>query len=347
MKAVAVVGGTGYTGGELLRLLVRHPGVRIHQVTSERLAGKPVGEAWPHLAADLDLRLEEFDPRKVGGQAEVAFVALPHGAAMDAVAALHSEGTRVIDLSADYRLRETSEYQRWYGSPHRHPELLRQAVYGLPERYRESIRAAQIVSNPGCYPTAGLLAVLPVVETGWIDRSLGVIVDAKSGVSGAGREPGPATHFPEVNEGVTAYQVGRHRHLPEFRQELAAAGLQAPVVFTPHLVPITRGILATVYFRLSPGVSPAEAADRFRERYAREPFITVLEGGRSPNPKRVWGTNRVEVAFFPDPEGGSGAVAVAAIDNLGKGAAGQAIQNLNLMLGLDERTGLEHPAVFP
>jgi N-acetyl-gamma-glutamyl-phosphate reductase len=344
---VAVVGATGYTGGELLRLLAGHPGVRLTAVTSEQSAGKPVADAFPSLAKVIDLPLVAFDAEKVAAHADFAFVALPSGAAMDAAASLAGLGLRVVDLSPDYRFQDPAVYQRWYANLHRYPKLLARAVYGLPEVHRRRISKARIVGNPGCYPTGALIALAPLARKGLLKTGAPVVIDAKSGISGAGRGAALPYHYPEVNEGMMAYKIGRHRHQPEIAQELGLlAGSPPTVVFTPHLAPMTRGIFCTMYVETAKALTPERVVALYRATYNREPFVRVLDAGESPQTKAVWGSNFCDlgVAAAPDTHW---MVLMTAIDNLVKGAAGQAIQNMNLMCGLPETSGLAGPPVFP
>lgn len=344
---VAVVGATGYTGGELLRLLVGHPAVRLTTVTSEQSAGKPVAETFPSLARVIDLPLVAFDAEKVAANADFAFVALPSGAAMDAAAALSGLGRRVVDLSPDYRFLDPAVYQRWYGSPHRYRTLLGRAVYGLPELHRRRIAKARVVGNPGCYPTGALIALAPLVRKGVLKTGAPVVIDAKSGISGAGRGAALPYHFPEVNEGLMAYKVGRHRHQPEIVQELGRLTASPPsVVFTPHLTPMTRGIFCTIYVETTTALTPERVVALYRAAYRNEPFVRVLEPGESPQTKAVWGSNFCDIGVAAAPET-RWVILMTAIDNLVKGAAGQAIQNMNLMCGLPETQGLSAPPVFP
>jgi N-acetyl-gamma-glutamyl-phosphate reductase len=347
---VAVVGASGYTGAELLRLLVEHPSARITMVCAARQAGQPLARVFPHFAGRLEVDLEPFDADRAAAAAEVIFTALPHGASAAAVAALCERGRAVIDLSADFRLRDARTYAAWYGGGDAHPApaLLKRAVYGLPELGRDAIRGAQLVACPGCYPTAAVLAVAPLLARGKV-RTDSLVVDAKSGASGAGREPSAATHLAEAAEGVRPYKVaGEHRHTPEIEQALSAvAGAPVTVAFTPHLLPMSRGLLACVYAR---AVDPTVAEDSYRSAlvaaYEREPFITVLEAGRLPDTAHVRGSNRVQVAVRRDRRTDV-VLAMAALDNLVKGAAGQALQCFNLMRGYPETSGLEGVALFP
>ncbi|MDI6870716.1 MAG: N-acetyl-gamma-glutamyl-phosphate reductase [Bacillota bacterium] len=344
---VGIVGASGYTGGELLRLLVGHPQVEVAAVTSRSLAGRLVGEAFPSLGASYPrLAFAPTDSPEAVAGCDVVFLTVPSGVAMTLAPPLLAAGARVIDLGADFRFREAAVYAAWYGQPHACPDLLAEAVYGLPEFFREEIRKARLVGNPGCYPTAAALAVWPALEAGLAEPE-GLIVDAKSGVSGAGRHPALEYHFPEVAENLRAYKVAGHRHTPEIEQLVAvAAGQPAAVTFTPHLIPMNRGMLVTAYLRLRPGVEPAEVAETYRRRYAGEPMISFLEGDALPQTKAVAGSNRVDVAVRVDTRTRR-LVALAALDNLVKGAAGQAVQNLNVLCGFPETTGLPLAGLWP
>jgi N-acetyl-gamma-glutamyl-phosphate reductase len=346
MVRVAVVGASGYTGVELLRLLLNHPGVTVTCVTSEQSAGKPVSEVFPSLRGRCDLVLENVEPVRVADRADFVFTALPHKAAMEVVPTFLHLGRRVVDLSADYRLHDAAEYARWY-EPHLNPELLDEAVYGLPELRREQIASARLVANPGCYPTSIILGLAPLLRDGLIDAA-GLIADAKSGVSGAGRGAKVDSLFCEVNEGFRAYGVGGvHRHIPEIEQELSLlAGKGVTMAFTPHLVPMDRGILATIYAVPLSALTATDLAGHCRQFYAAEPFVRVLPEGSFPSTLHVRGGNFCDIGVTIDPRSGR-VIVVSAIDNLVKGAAGQAVQNMNLMLGLDERTGLTALPLFP
>ena len=342
---VAIVGASGYTGAELVRLVVGHPRLELVAVCADRSAGSRIEHVFPHLAGRVSMELEPFDAERVARRAEVVLCALPHGQSARVAGELVERGRLVVDLSADFRLRDPAVHAEWYGE-HPRPDLLAGAVYGLPELHRAELRGARLIAGPGCYPTAALLAAAPLLRRGLVAaRSL--IVDAKSGVSGAGRAPAQPTHFPEVGEGVRAYKVaGAHRHAAEMEQEMsAAAGVEVRVCFTPQLVPMSRGILACVYAEPVDGVRGDELVDAMRDFYRDEPFVTVVEGGL-PDTSHVRGTNRAHVAVHVDRRTGR-VLALAAIDNLGKGAAGQAIQCLNLAAGFDETEGLHGVAAFP
>ena len=343
---VAVLGASGYTGAELLRLLLDHPRVEIAALAAERAAGARIDRVFPHLAGRLDMAIEALDPERIAARAEIVFSCLPHGASAAAVAALASRGALVVDLSADFRLRDPAVFAEWYGV-HPHPELLAGAVYGLPEVHREALRGARLIASPGCYPTAAILAVAPLLARGLLRPRL--VVDAKSGVSGAGRSPTQATHFAEVGEGVRAYKVaGTHRHTPEMEQELSrAAGGAVRITFTPHLVPMARGILACVYGEpTDPALSDADLRAALMEAWRGEPFVTVLDGDGLPDTAHVRGCNRAHVAVRLDARAGV-VVAMAAIDNLVKGASGQAIQAMNIARGWPETEGLLGAGLFP
>jgi N-acetyl-gamma-glutamyl-phosphate reductase len=341
---VGIIGASGYTGAELLRLLARHPRAEVAVVTAERHAGKRLGAVFPHLSAlrlPPLLRVGEADWEGV----DAVFCCLPHGTTQEVVMGL-PDGLKVIDLSADFRLNDPALYAQWYGAPHRAPKLQREAVYGLPELAREAITNARLVACPGCYPTSALLALAPLLEAGLIDAD-SIVIDAKSGVSGAGRKAVEASLYTEVAEGMHAYGIACHRHAPEIEQELSvAAGKPVAISFTPHLVPMNRGILSTVYVRLSGGADAAALRSALAERYGNEPFVTVLAAGEAPHTRHVRGSNHCRIGVFADRIGGR-AILVSVIDNLIKGASGQALQNMNLMLGLPETMGLEQETLFP
>ncbi|HHI75631.1 MAG TPA: N-acetyl-gamma-glutamyl-phosphate reductase [Gammaproteobacteria bacterium] len=342
MIKVGIVGGTGYTGVELLRLLVTHPEVELRAITSRSEAGRPVSELFESLRGHIDLAFSEPDPDTLAG-CDLVFFATPNGTAMRSVPALLEAGVRVIDLAADFRLRDPAVWERWYGMPHACPELLEEAVYGLPERHRERIRGARLVANPGCYPTASALGLLPLVEAGLVDAG-SLVADCKSGVSGAGRGANAAMLMGEVGESFKAYAVPGHRHLPEIRQTLGeVAGGEVGLTFVPHLVPMIRGIHATLYARLTGEV---DLQALFEARYRDEPFVDVMPAGAHPETRSVRGANQCRIAVHRPGEGDT-VVVLSVIDNLVKGAAGQAVQNMNLMFGLDETTGLRQVALSP
>jgi len=345
MYRIGIVGASGYTGVELLRLLVSHPDVEVSCVTSRQSAGEAVGTVFPSLRGCLDLNFEQLDAAALAARADLVFTAVPHQAAMEMVPGLLAAGCRVVDLSADFRLHDVAVYEAWY-QQHTAAELLPEAVYGLPEIYRSAIPSARLVANPGCYPTSIALALAPLLQGGLIDPAT-IIADCKSGTSGAGRSAKVDTLYCEVNEGFKAYGLPRHRHTPEIEQTLShLAGQPVVINFTPHLVPANRGILSTCYATLTAAATTAELVERFQAHYAGETFVRVLPAGQMPNIAQVRGSNFCDIGLSVDERTGR-VVVVAVIDNLVKGAAGQAIQNMNLMLGLDEQRGLRLAPVFP
>ncbi|MDE3009443.1 MAG: N-acetyl-gamma-glutamyl-phosphate reductase [Pseudomonadota bacterium] len=343
MVHAGIVGGTGYTGVELLRLLARHPQVSLKAITSRKEAGLPVAELFPSLRGHVDLAFS--DPAQAGLEScDVVFFATPNGIAMEQARALVAAGVRVIDLAADFRIRDVPTWERWYRMPHACPELVAEAVYGLPEVNREAIRAARVVANPGCYPTAVQLGFLPLVEAGLVDPDQ-LIADAKSGVSGAGRKAEVGSLFSEAADNFKAYGVPGHRHLPEIAQGLArAAGRPVGLTFVPHLTPMIRGIHATLYGRVARRDVDLQAL--FETRYANEPFVDVLPAGSHPETRSVRASNLCRIAVHR-PQDGDTVVVLSVIDNLVKGAAGQAVHNLNLMFGMPETLGLEGVPVLP
>ncbi|OPL16563.1 MAG: N-acetyl-gamma-glutamyl-phosphate reductase [delta proteobacterium MLS_D] len=345
MIRTGIYGASGYTGQELLRLLLRHPDCEVTALTSRQYNGKPVADIYPHFRKMTDLTFMDASPDAVASLCDVVFLAVPHGEAMDAASRFVEAGKRVIDLSADFRLHDPEIYEAWYVR-HRVPELLPEAVYGLPELYRERISEARLVANPGCYPTGVILGLAPLLRGGFIDPG-SIIIDAKSGTSGAGREVNVASLFCEVNEGFKAYKVGTHRHTPEMEQELSLlAGSDITVLFTPHLVPANRGILSTMYGTPGREADSDLLLETYREFYKGEPFVRICEKGVFPNISAVKGSNFCDIGVTVDERTGR-VLVVAAIDNLVKGAAGQAIQNMNLMMKLPEDAGLNLVPLFP
>lgn len=343
---VAILGGSGYTGIELLRILALHPRVEVTAITSEKSAGKRPHDLFPHLHRYQDLAYEPVVREQLTGKADFFFLALPHGASQEAVHTFRAAGKPVVDLSADYRLKDASVYRQWYGTDHAFLSTLRTAVYGLPELHRRRISRSRLVANPGCYPTSAILGLMPALKEDLIDPST-IVIDSKSGTSGAGRKADVALSFCEVNEGFKAYGIGTHRHTPEIEQELSGICGKAVVVnFTPHLLPVDRGILTTIYAKLTKKTGTAKILAAYRKRYANEPFIRVFPEGSFPNIKSVRGSNRCDIGIKA-VERTDTLIIVSAIDNLVKGAAGQAVQNMNLMLGFDETTGLEQIALMP
>jgi N-acetyl-gamma-glutamyl-phosphate reductase len=343
MIKVGVVGGTGYTGVELLRLLAGHPQAELVVITSRSEAGKPVSELFPNLRGSLELAFSEPDIEQLSS-CELVFFATPNGTAMGMTPQLLEAGVRVVDLAADFRLRQADLWQQWYGIPHACPQLLEQAVYGLPEINRAAIVQARLVANPGCYPTAVQLGFLPLLEAGLISTEQ-LIADAKSGVSGAGRQAVTGSLLCEASENFKAYGVGGHRHLPEIRQGLeAVSGAPVGLTFVPHLTPMIRGIHATLYAQLQTGGDDLQTL--FETRYRDEPFVDVLPAGAHPETRSVRGANHCRIAVHR-PQQGNTVVVLSVIDNLVKGAAGQAVQNMNIMFGFPEQAGLADIALLP
>lgn len=339
---VGVVGGTGYTGVELLRLLAAHPQVELAAITSRQEAGKFVSDLFSNLRGAVKLSFQQPEDAKLE-RCDAVFFATPHGAAMESAPKLLKAGVRVLDLSADFRLKDPQIWSHWYGHPHTAPEWLGEAVYGLPETQREAIRKAALVACPGCYPTAIQLGFLPLLKAGIADPG-SLVADAKSGVSGAGRNASVPMLLGEAGDNFKAYSAGGHRHLPEIVQGLElAAGRKVGLTFVPHLVPMIRGIHATLYARLERGV---DLQSLFEQHYAAERFVDVLPAGSHPETRSVRGSNFCRLAVHR-PQGGDTAVVLSVIDNLTKGAAGQAVQCFNLMFGLPEATGLEQTALLP
>jgi N-acetyl-gamma-glutamyl-phosphate reductase len=346
---VAVAGASGYMGAELLRLLLRHPRVTVTAVTSERLAGEPLARLYPHLRGLTDLTFTELDPERLAASADVVFLALPHMESQRLVPVLRARKVKAVDLSADYRLRDPADYVTWYRSPHTDPAGLAEAVYGLPELHRKAIAQASLVASPGCYPVGAVLAVAPLLRGG-LARTEGIVIDGKSGVTGAGaqgRKVDPMYLFTEANENVQAYGLASHRHTPEIEQELTRlAGAPVRVSFTPHLVPLNRGLFTTASVPLAAAVATADLVAAYREFYAGEPFVRVCPDGERPATRAVLGSNFCDIAVVADPRTGR-ATCVSAIDNLGKGGSANGVQNLNLLCGWNERTGLEASPVYP
>lgn len=341
---VAILGASGYSGADLVRLLACHPAARIVALTGERQAGKPMAEVFPHLAA-LDLprltKIDEVDWSNV----DVAFCALPHGTTQAVVRTIPHR-IKVVDISADFRLSDLDSYAEWYGHSHQAPELQAEAVYGLTEHARDAIRSTRLVANPGCYPTSAQLPLIPLIQAGLIDAD-DIIIDAKSGVTGAGREAKQDMLFGEVAEGVHAYGIAKHRHAPEIEQGLSrVAGRPIKVVFTPHLIPMNRGILSTIYVKLANGHSAAELRQTLDRTYADEAFVRITPEGTAPATRHVRGSNLALIGVFADRVPGR-AILISVIDNLVKGASGQAIQNMNVMLQIPEVTGLSQITLFP
>lgn len=331
---ISVVGATGYTGAELVRLLMKHPRVQIQVLTSESFAGQKISEVYPEVRCDIVCMPLNVDKIK----SSLVFTALPHAKSAEVAGHLIDRGSKVIDFSADFRLEDVAVYQEWYGVSHPRADLLSKAVYGLPEIYRQQIKQAMLVANPGCYPTSVILALAPLLKGGHI-KLQGLVVDSKSGVSGAGRTLSLATHFPEVNENMNAYSVAGHRHLPEIEQELTKiANKNVSVTFVAHLIPVNRGILSTCYVELAEKVSTKMVQDMYAKFYENEPFVEILAPGLFPNTRDVLWSNRCRIGLHVAKN--DRLIVISAIDNLLKGASGQAIQNMNLMCGFAEDLAL-------
>jgi N-acetyl-gamma-glutamyl-phosphate reductase len=336
---VGIVGATGYTGLELLRLLLHHPQVEVTALTSQKYAGVSIDQVFPSLMKHLDLKCEELLVDQISKKIDFIFTAVPHKTAMEIVPIFYRQGKRVVDLSADFRFKDAGVYEKWY-QKHTSADLLSESVYGLPELYRGKIRNAKIVGNPGCYPTGALIGLIPLVKKGMVSLD-GIVVDSKSGVSGAGRDVVLESLFCEVNEGVKAYKIFAHRHTPEIDQELSqVARKEIRVTFVPHLIPMDRGILSTLYVRLKKKMKTDELLNAFHDFYRGEPFIRIYPKGKLPNTKDVRGSNFCDIGVKVNESDGR-TVIVTAIDNLVKGASGEAVQNMNIMLGYPETMGLE------
>jgi N-acetyl-gamma-glutamyl-phosphate reductase len=345
MLRVGIFGASGYTGQELLRLLLRHPATRVEVVTSRQYKGQSVADVFPLFIGLTDLEFSDATPEVVARAADLIFLALPHGTSMQFAPAFFRTGKKIIDLSADFRLRAVATYEQWYGK-HDARDLISEAVYGIPELYREAIGQTRFVAVPGCYPTGAILGLAPVVREHWIDTAT-IIIDSKSGVSGAGREPQTTSLFCEVNEGFKAYKIGQHRHTPEMEQELSLlAGTEVTVLFTPHLVPLNRGILSTIYATLTRDVTVADLVDLYRGFYEGEKFIRVYKPGLFPNISSVRGSNYCDIGLAVDRRT-KRVIIVSTIDNLIKGASGAALQSMNVMCGFPEAAGLDMVALAP
>jgi len=344
---VAIAGASGYAGAELVRLAAAHPHYDITAVTSEKSAGQPVSSVFPSLTGVIGHRFEALAPEALAERADAVFLALPHTKSQDPVAVCRKAGQLVVDLSADYRLKNVAAYESWYQTPHTHPDLLQDAVYGLPELHRDQIAQAKLVASPGCYPTAAILQLAPLIANKLVQTDM-IVIDAKSGISGAGRSPALPYHFPEAHESLEPYKIGSHRHTPEIEQELSGiigTTGAVTVTFTPHLVPMNRGILSTAYGKLTRDISRSDLRALYKEFYKGERFVRLYEDA-VPNPRYIKGSNYCDIGVFTDSRTGW-VVTVAAVDNLVKGAAGQAIQAMNLMMGIPEESGLTAPSSYP
>jgi N-acetyl-gamma-glutamyl-phosphate reductase len=344
MIRAAIIGASGYTGGELIRLLSHHPDIEIKVITSRKNKGMSVSDVFPHLTGYLDITFEEPDYEKISKRVDTVFVALPHKSAMEAVS-IFAPDIPVVDLSADFRFENIETYEAWY-TKHSSPELLDISVYGLPEIYRENIREAKIIGNPGCYPTGAILGLYPLIKEKIIKES-GIIIDSKSGLSGAGRNQSTSNLFTEISESTSPYNVGTHRHSPEIEEKLCAiAKSKVNITFTPHLVPMSRGILSTIYAERSGEFSTKDILEVFGDIYKDEPFVRILPEGKNPNTAWVRGSNFIDIGAV-SLRSTDRLVVMTAIDNLVKGASGQAIQNMNIILGFPEDAGLSTIPLFP
>lgn len=346
MLKVFICGGSGYTGAELLRILAAHPEVEIVGVTSEKSAGKSVSELFPAFFIYKELRFESLNIEEIKERADVYFLALPHGKSQHIAAELLQAGKKVIDLSADFRIKDAQTYEQWYKTEHSFPDLLKEAVYGLPEIYREQIKMANLIANPGCYPTSVILPLYPFLKKNLIEPQ-SIIANCCSGVSGAGRKAEISLSYCEVNEDFRAYNVAKHRHTPEIEQELSfASGFPVKIDFTTHLLPLNRGILSTVYANLNKDLTTAEVIQILHEHYQNEPFIQIMPEGEVPSIKYVKGTNYCYIGAVSNPRT-KRLILISAIDNLVKGASGQAVQNMNIMFGIEETKALKSLALAP
>lgn len=343
---VGIIGASGFTGVELIRILKNHPKVDLELLTSESFVGKKISELYPSVGLDLDMELEVFDSHDALRRCDILFLALPHGYSSELVAMAYADKKIIIDLGADFRLKKIEEYSSWYETDHKAPHLLDKAVYGLPEIHREEIKGAKIIANPGCYPTSAILALAPLLKKSLIDIK-GLVIDSKSGVSGAGRRATPVTHFNSANENINPYRVIKHRHTPEIEQELSLlAGEEVSITFTPHLIPINRGMLSTCYASLLEDLEEEELRKIYEDFYKDEAFVKILPKGIWPHTKWVLGSNNCLLNFEVDKRN-KRIVIASVIDNLTKGASGQAVQNMNIVLGIEETTGLASPAIYP
>jgi len=345
MVKVGIAGASGYTGLELVRLLTRHPEVEITTVTSETFQGQKIADVFPSFSGFSELEFVRLSP-SIADACDVLFLALPHTTSMNRVPGFLTGNCRVIDLSADFRLKSAEVFETWYAVAHEQTKTLSTAVYGLPEIHRDAIRTAKLIANPGCYPTSIILALAPLLKTDWVDCQ-SIIADSKSGVSGAGRKPALGTQFAECNEAVSAYGLGTHRHTPEIEQEISAlAGQNIDITFSPHLMPMTRGMLSTIYIDLTQPLELETLRNHYLNFYKDEPFVRILNLGTFANTHYVVSSNYCDIGLQIDTRK-QRIILTSAIDNLVKGAAGQAVQNMNIMLGIDEKTALDSPGIFP
>ena len=345
MIKVSVLGATGYAGVELVRLLCSHKEAEIKYLVSKSFAGQRLSEVYPNFSGKYDFELCDLDIDKVSAESDVVFTALPHGASKEVIPLLCEKGVKVIDLSGDFRYDDPKVYEKWYGAPHTNPELMKKAVYGLCELHREKIKNADLIGNPGCYTTCSILGTAPLLKNGFIDED-SIIIDAKSGVTGAGRSTSLDNSFCECTENMKAYKLATHRHTSEIEQELSKfASKDIMVSFTPHLIPLKRGILATIYANLKKDVTDEDVYNAYKEFYKDEYFVRVYAPGKLPETNHVAGSNYVDIGFKVDKRL-KRVIITSAIDNIVKGAAGQAVQNMNIMFGIDEKTGLDNPGFY-
>ncbi len=346
MIKAGVIGATGYAGAELVRILDRHPRVQLEVLTTRSYKGSEFSDVYPNLKGHVSIKGEGLDTKNIVERCDLVFTALPHGHAVDIALECKKRGKKFIDIGADLRFRDADLYEKWYKIKPDFPEIMTSATYGLTELNREAISRADLVGNPGCYPTGAILALAPLLKNALVDTN-SIIIDSKSGVSGAGRGLSLTSHYAEINENIKAYNIGVHRHTPEIEQELSIiAGEDVVVSFTPHLTPMTRGILTSTYAQLKKAGSTEDIIEYYREFYAEEPFIRVLPEGVLPQTKAVYASNHCDIGVVVDPRT-KRVVVLSAIDNLVKGASGQAVQNMNIMLGFDEKTALDYPGIYP
>jgi N-acetyl-gamma-glutamyl-phosphate reductase len=346
MVDVAIIGGTGYGAIELLRFLHNHPYVQVKKVISHSNSGTELAEVYPHVVDIIDIKMADLNIDALAQEVELVFFATPSNVSKNVIPALVDKGVRCIDLSGDFRLRDGEQYQTYYGEEIASQEYIEKAVYGLPEVNKEAIKQASILANPGCYPTATTLGLIPAIEKELVDRS-SIIIDAKTGVSGAGRSLSLNVHFSEMNENFKAYKIGVHKHIPEIEQMLSErANEDMQVIFTPHIVPMTRGIMSTIYVDMKDNYSTKQLVDTYQTYYQDHPFIRVRKEGVFPSTKEVYGSNYCDIGLYADERTGK-LIIVSVIDNLVKGASGQAVQNMNIMYGWEEATGLDQLPIYP
>lgn len=343
---VGIIGATGYGGAELIRILHHHKEVDVYSIHSSSMAGTTISESYPHLQSENELILEDIDPAKIASKVDLVFLATPSGISSSLTPQLRKEGLKVIDLSGDFRLKDPHLYNKWYKKESATEQQLAESVYGLPEWFKDEIQKANVIANPGCYPTATLLGLAPLVKNSLIQENT-IVIDAKSGVTGAGRSPSAIAHFPEMNDNFRIYKVNQHQHVPEIEQLLTGWNVETkPISFSTHLLPITRGIMATIYANVKEDTNVERLLDLYKESYEGAPFVRIRKQGTFPSTKEVYGSNYCDIGIAYDERTGR-VMIVSVIDNLMKGAAGQAVQNLNIMMGLDERTGVDFYPVYP